>query len=154
VTPNVQLESLYQDVIMDHYRNPRGSGLRDPYDIEVHHVNPTCGDEVTLRVKVADGIVQDVSYDAEGCSISQASTSVLAEQVTGRPLAEALAMEAEFLRLMQGKGQIVPDDDMEELIGDGIALAGVARFPARIKCALLGWMAFKDSVVQAQGENR
>ncbi len=152
--PNVQLESLYQDVIMDHYRNPRGRGLREPFDVEVHHVNPTCGDEVTLRVKVADGVVQDVSYDAEGCSISQASTSVLAEQVVGQPVGEALAMEAEFLRLMQGKGQIVPDDDMEELIGDGIALAGVAKFPARIKCALLGWMAFKDSVAQAEGSSQ
>jgi nitrogen fixation NifU-like protein len=152
MTQNVQLESLYQDVIMDHYRHPRGSGLRDPFDVEVHHVNPTCGDEVTLRLKIVDGIVEDVSYDAEGCSISQASTSVLAEQVVGQPVGEALAMEAEFLRLMQGKGQIVPDDAMEELIGDGIALAGVSKFPARIKCALLGWMAFKDSVVQAQGE--
>ena len=146
----MNLESMYQDVIMDHYRHPRGAGLREPYDVQVHHVNPTCGDEVTLRLSVSDGVVRDVSYSAEGCSISQASTSVLAEQVVGRTVDEALAMEAEFLRLMQGKGQVEIDESVEDLIGDGIALAGVAKFPARVKCALLGWMAFKDSVVQTQ----
>jgi nitrogen fixation NifU-like protein len=147
----MNLESMYQDVIMDHYRHPRGSGLRDPFDVQVHHVNPTCGDEVTLRLKVVDGVVEDVSYTAEGCSISQASTSVLAEQVVGQKVDDALAMEAEFLRMMQGKGQVEGDED---LIGDGIALAGIAKFPARVKCALLGWMAFKDSVVQTQSQDK
>jgi nitrogen fixation NifU-like protein len=150
--PTPQLESLYQELILDHYKRPHHAGLRDPFDAEVHHVNPTCGDEVTLRVKVVDGVVQDVSYTAEGCSISQASTSVLAEQVVGASVEDALAMEAEFLRVMQGKGKVELDQSVEDLIGDGIALAGVAKFPARIKCALLGWMAFKDSVVQTQGE--
>jgi nitrogen fixation NifU-like protein len=145
------LENLYQDVIMDHYRNPRSKGLRDPYDVEVHHVNPTCGDEVTLRVRIADGVVQDVSYDAQGCSISQASTSVLAEQVIGVDLATAMVAEAEFLRMMQGKGHADVDED---ILGDGVALAGVARFPARIKCALLGWLAFKDAAVQATASQR
>jgi len=111
----------------------------------VHHVNPTCGDEVTLRVHVEDGIVSDVSYDALGCSISQASTSVMTDLVIGRPVAEGMVKQQEFLALMQGKGRIEPD---EEVLEDGIAFAGVAKFPARIKCALLGWMAWKDAVAQ------
>jgi nitrogen fixation NifU-like protein len=109
-------------------------------------VNPTCGDEVTLRVHVDDGTVSDVSYHAEGCSISQASASVLTDLVIGRPLDEALATHESFLALMQGKGQVEPDEDVLE---DGVAFAGVAKFPARIKCALLSWMAFKDAALQA-----
>jgi nitrogen fixation NifU-like protein len=146
----MDLDSLYQEIILDHYRNPHHAGLREPYEAEVHHVNPTCGDEVTLRVHIEGGgdalRVVDVSYDAEGCSISQASTSVLTDLVIGRPLGEALATHESFLELMQGKGQVVPDEDVLE---DGIAFAGVARFPARIKCALLSWMAFKDAALQA-----
>ena len=145
----MDLDALYQEIILDHYRNPHHAGLRDPYESEVHHVNPTCGDEVTLRVHLSpDGAVEDVSYDAEGCSISQASASVMSDLVIGRPLEEALATHAAFLELMQGKGQVEPDEDVLE---DGIAFAGVAKFPARIKCALLSWMAFKDAAAQAQG---
>ena len=97
----MRLDSLYQEIILDHYKHPHGRGLREPYDAEVHHVNPTCGDEVTLRVRVADGVVADVSYDGAGCSISQASTSVLTDLVVGKPVGEALAVQEEFLRLMQ-----------------------------------------------------
>ena len=139
-------ESLYQEIILDHYRHPHHKGLREPYDVEVHHVNPTCGDEVTLRVRVADGVVQDVSYDGAGCSISQASTSVLTDLVVGKPVADAVVVQEEFLRLMQSKGTLVPDEDVLE---DGIAFAGVSRYPARVKCALLGWMAWKDATAQA-----
>lgn len=143
----MDLDSLYQEIILDHYRHPHHAGLREPYEAEVHHVNPTCGDEVTLRVHLADdGSVADVSYDAEGCSISQASTSVMADLVIGRPLGEALRTHESFLTLMQGKGQVEPDEDVLE---DGIAFAGVAKFPARVKCALLSWMAFKDAALQA-----
>jgi nitrogen fixation NifU-like protein len=146
----MDLDSLYQEIILDHYRNPHHAGLREPFEAEVHHVNPTCGDEVTLRVHLdGDGAnprVTDVSYDAEGCSISQASASVLTDLVIGRPLADALATHESFLELMQGKGQVEPDEDVLE---DGIAFAGVAKFPARIKCALLSWMAFKDAALQA-----
>jgi nitrogen fixation NifU-like protein len=142
----MDLDSLYQEIILDHYRNPHHAGLREPYEAEVHHVNPTCGDEVTLRVHLSDGRVSDVSYDAEGCSISQASASVLTDLVIGQPLEEALAKHETFLALMQGKGQVEPDEDVLE---DGIAFAGVAKFPARIKCALLSWMAFKDAALQA-----
>jgi nitrogen fixation NifU-like protein len=139
-------ESLYQEIILDHYRNPHHKGLRDPFDVEVHHVNPTCGDEVTVRVKVVDGVVEDVSYDGQGCSISQASTSVMTDRVIGQKVDDALAKSEAFLTLMQSRGTLEPDEDLLE---DGIAFAGVSRYPARVKCALLGWMAWKDATAQA-----
>ena len=142
----MDLDSLYQEIILDHYRTPHNAGLREPFEAEVHHVNPTCGDEITLRVHVQDGpegaVVTDVSYDAEGCSISQASASVMTDLVIGQPVEKAFAAQAAFLELMQGRGSVEPD---EEVLEDGIAFAGVAKFPARIKCALLSWMAFKDA---------
>ena len=146
------LDSLYQEIILDHYKNPHHRGLREPYEAEVHHVNPTCGDEVTLRVHLtrssddpAQWRVEDVSYDAEGCSISQAATSVMTDLVIGRKVSEALEVHEEFLALMQGRGTVDPDEDVLE---DGIAFAGVAKFPARVKCALLSWMAWKDATSQ------
>ena len=144
-------ESMYQEIILDHYRNPHHKGLREPYEAEVHHVNPTCGDEVTVRVHVADGVVQDVSYDGVGCSISQASTSVMTDLVIGRPIEEALEKHEAFLTLMQSKGTLEPDEDVLE---DGIAFAGVSRYPARVKCALLGWMAWKDATAQAVAQEK
>ena len=142
----MQLESMYQEIILDHYRNPHHKGLREPYDAEVHHVNPTCGDEVTLRVKVAGGIVEDVSYEGSGCSISQASSSVMSDLVVGRPVEDAMKTADAFLELMQSKGQGEPDEDVLE---DAVAFAGVAKYPARVKCALLGWMAWKDATARA-----
>ena len=169
----MQLESMYQEIILDHYRHPHHSGLREPYDAQVQHVNPTCGDEVTLRVTLKDAggdpIIADVSYEALGCSISQASTSMLADMVIGKPVGEAMGISAEFLqlmqsrgggepvgeamdisaeflRLMQSRGEGEPDEDV---LGDAVAFEGVSRYPARIKCALLGWMAWKDATVQA-----
>lgn len=139
------LDALYQEIILDHYKNPHGKGLRAEHEAEVHHVNPTCGDEVTLRVHLEDGKVADVSYDALGCSISQASASVLYDLVVGKSVDEAMAVHQEFLTLMQGKGTVEPDEDVLE---DGIAFAGVAKFPARVKCALLSWMAWKDATAQ------
>ena len=141
-----ELDALYQEIILDHYKNPHHKGLRDPYEAEVHHVNPTCGDEITLRVHVRDGAIDDVSYDALGCSISQASASVMTDLVIGKTVDEAMALQDEFLALMQGKGTVVPDEDTLE---DGIAFAGVAKFPARVKCALLPWMAWKDAVARS-----
>jgi nitrogen fixation protein NifU and related proteins len=145
----VTVDALYQEIILDHYKNPHGAGLREPFDAEVHHVNPTCGDEVTLRVRVdgagEDAVGQDVSYDALGCSISQASVSVLSDLVVGKRVSEALGVHESFLELMQGRGTVEPD---EEVLEDGIAFAGVAKFPARVKCALLGWMAWKDATSQ------
>ncbi len=150
----MDLDSLYQEIILDHYKNPHHAGLRDPFEAEVHHVNPTCGDEVTLRVHVADAgdgpRVEDVSYDALGCSISQASASVMTDLVIGKQVDEAMAIHENFLTLMQGRGKVEPDEDVLE---DGIAFAGVAKFPARVKCALLGWMAWKDATAQALADS-
>jgi nitrogen fixation protein NifU and related proteins len=146
---SADLDALYQEIILDHYKNPRHPGLRDPYEAEVHHVNPTCGDEITLRVHLVDGLVADISYDAEGCSISQASASVLTELVIGKSVEEAMAIHEQFQTLMQGKGTVVPD---EEVLEDGVAFAGVAKFPARVKCALLSWMAWKDATARSLEE--
>ncbi|MEV5711483.1 Fe-S cluster assembly sulfur transfer protein SufU [Actinoallomurus sp. NPDC052274] len=142
----MQLESMYQEIILDHYRNPHHKGLREPYDAEVHHVNPTCGDEVTLRVRLDGDAVADVSYDAMGCSISQASASVMTDLIIGRPVKDAMVTGDEFLKLMQSRGQLEPDEDILE---DAVAFTGVSKYPARIKCALLAWMAWKDATAKA-----
>jgi nitrogen fixation NifU-like protein len=142
----MEVDALYQEIILDHYRNPHHKGLREPFQAEVHHVNPTCGDEVTLRVHVVDDVVADVSYDALGCSISQASTSVLTDLLIGKKVDDAMAVHQEFLTLMQSKGQGEPDEDVLE---DAVAFSGVSKYPSRIKCALLGWMAWKDAVTRA-----
>jgi nitrogen fixation NifU-like protein len=149
----MRLDQMYQEIILDHYKHPHGRGLREPYGSEVHHVNPTCGDEVTLRVSL-DGAgtgakVTDVSYEGQGCSISQASTSVLTDLVIGHTVEEAFGTMDAFVELMQGRGQVEPDEDVLE---DAIAFAGVAKYPARVKCALLGWMAFKDAVARVGQE--
>lgn len=147
----MDLEQMYQEVILDHYRRPHGKGLREPFDSEVHHVNPTCGDEITLRVRLAGDpggpTIDEVSFDGQGCSISQASASVMHDQVSGLALDEALATLDEFSTLMKSATESVEPN--EELLGDAIAFEGVAKYPARIKCALLGWMAFKDAALQA-----
>lgn len=147
----MQVDQLYQEIILDHYKHPHGRGLRDADDpaasvAEAHHVNPTCGDEVTVRVATDGAVLHDVSYDGYGCSISQASASVLHELLAGRPVAEVFAVHAAFVELMSGRGEVTPD---EEVLGDGVAFAGVARYPARVKCALLPWMAFKDAAARA-----
>lgn len=144
----MRLDQMYQDVILDHYKHPQNRGLREPFNAEVHHVNPTCGDEITLRVTLADDGTQvaDVSYDGQGCSISQAATSVLTEQVIGQPVGDALATVAAFNEMITSRGTVEGDEDV---IGDGVAFAGVSKYPARVKCALLGWMAFKDALAQA-----
>jgi nitrogen fixation NifU-like protein len=148
MSTDVSTESMYQEIILDHYKHPHHRGLRDPYDAEVRHLNPTCGDEITLRVRLDGEKVADVSYEGEGCSISQASASVLADLVIGRSLPEASAAYDAFLTLMQSKGQVEPDEDVLE---DAVAFAGVSKYPARVKCALLAWMAWRDAVAQADG---
>jgi nitrogen fixation NifU-like protein len=124
--------------------------LREPYDAQVHHVNPTCGDEVTLRVTLKDAAgepaLADISYDALGCSISQASASVMTDLIIGKPVREAMEASDAFTALMHTRGQGEPDEDA---LGDAVAFAGVAKYPARIKCALLGWMAWKDATARA-----
>ena len=146
---SVPLDSMYRDIILDHYKHPQHRGLPDDFDAEIHHVNPTCGDEVTLRVRVVDGTVKDLGWVGEGCSISQASTSVMSELVVGRPIDEALELQEKFLHLMQSQGQAeLSDEDADEL-DDAVAFEGVSKYPARVKCALLGWMAMKGAVADA-----
>jgi nitrogen fixation NifU-like protein len=146
----MQLDSLYQEIILDHYRSPHHAGLAEPYDVEVHHVNPSCGDEVTLRVELDGGTVTAVTHESLGCSISQAATSVMSDLVIGKPVAEGMATYEKFLELMQGRGKAVElDSEDAEVLEDGIAFAGVAQFPARIKCALLGWSAWRDATARA-----
>ncbi len=146
----MKLESMYQEIILDHYRTPHHKGLREPFDAEVHHVNPTCGDEVTLRVKMDGTVVSDVSYDSLGCSISQASVSVMTDLVVGKDLAEATKAYDAFLTLMRTKGDTdAVVAEQEDVLEDAVAFEGVSKYPARIKCALLGWMAWKDATAQA-----
>lgn len=142
----MQPDSMYQEIILDHYRHPHNRGLREPFDAEVRHVNSTCGDEVTLRVRVTGGVVEDVSYETVGCSISQASASVLTDLLIGKTVEEALGVHERFRTLMQSKGEGVPDNDVLE---DAVAFAGVSKYPLRVKCALLSWMAWKEATAQA-----
>ncbi|HJE51988.1 MAG TPA: SUF system NifU family Fe-S cluster assembly protein [Tessaracoccus flavescens] len=145
----MNIDELYQTIILDHYREKHHSGLRNPYDTEVHHVNPSCGDELTLRVHLDGDTVSDISYEAEGCSISQASTSVMTDLLIGNSVDHAMELHDQFLEMMQSQGKIEPD---EEVFEDAIAFAGVSKFPARVKCALLGWSALRDAALQAQAK--
>jgi nitrogen fixation NifU-like protein len=143
----MELDALYQDVILDHYKNPQNKRLKPDYDAQVHHINPSCGDEITLNLTLAGDVVESISWDGVGCSISQASVSIMSDLLVGKKIDEAQKIENEFLLLMQSKGSIAGNSDVLE---DAVALSGVSKYPARIKCALLGWMAYKDAVVQAQ----
>jgi nitrogen fixation protein NifU and related proteins len=150
----MQLQSMYQDIILDHYRNPHGRGLRDPFDAEVHHVNPTCGDEVTLRVHLetnaaGESTLSDVSYEGMGCSISQASVSAMYDLVIGKSVPEALTTGEHFMTLMQSKGDPAVAEKLEDELEDAVAFAGVSKYPARVKCALMSWMALKDASARA-----
>ena len=143
----MQFDVLYQEIILDHYKRPHGRGLREPYQGEAHHVNPTCGDEVDVRVHLDGGVIDDLSHDGLGCSISQAAASVMYDVVNGRSVDDALKRTEAFTAMVSGRDAAEPD---EELLEDGVAFAGVAKYPARVKCALLPWMAFKEALVNAQ----
>ena len=143
----MELNSLYQEVILDHYKHPHHKGLQSG-DIQVHHINPSCGDEITLSLKLDGNLVKSLSWDGAGCSISQASVSIMSDLLIGKDVAQANSILDSFLGMMQSKGS---DEGDEEVLEDGVALAGVSKYPARIKCALLGWMAYKDAVNQLQG---
>jgi nitrogen fixation NifU-like protein len=145
-----ELDSLYQDIILDHAKRRLNAGLREPFEAEVHHVNPTCGDEVTLRLHLDGDVVRDISYDNQGCSISSASASVMSDLLIGKTVSETEPIRDAFLEMMRGKGQVEPDEDVLE---DAIAFAGAAKLTARIKCALLSWMAFQDALVRAQEDS-
>ncbi len=146
---SLSMDSMYQQIILDHYKNPQHRGDIEPFDAEVHHVNPTCGDEVTLRVRVADGEIAELGWVGEGCSISQASTSVMSDLVVGTPVDEALHLQEKFLELMQSQGHSTLSEDDAEALDDAVAFEGVSKYPARVKCALLGWMAMKSAVAAA-----
>jgi nitrogen fixation NifU-like protein len=145
----MQLDSLYQEVILDHYKRPQHKGLAATYDAQVHHVNPSCGDEITLNVTLDGDKIAAITWDGVGCSISQASVSILSDLLLRKSIIDADLVLNNFTELMQSKGTMVGDD---EILEDAVAMAGVSKFPARIKCALLGWMAYKDAVVQAQAK--
>jgi nitrogen fixation NifU-like protein len=145
----MKLENMYQEIILDHYKHPHGKGLAEQFDAEVHHVNPTCGDEITLRVsRGADGKIA-VSYDNMGCSISQASASIMFDQMNNLDFENGDIAVEHLVAMLQ---RSVEAD--EDILGDGIALAGVAQYPARVKCALLAWMAWKDAAIQAGAEGQ
>ncbi len=140
----MDLNSLYQEVILDHYKRPHHKGLKSG-DIQVHHLNPSCGDEVTLSLRMDGDKVAELTWDGQGCSISQASISIMSDLMIGKSKDEATRLLDAFTEMMQSKGQ---DQGDENLLEDGVALAGVSKYPARIKCALLGWMAYKDAASQ------
>jgi nitrogen fixation NifU-like protein len=151
------MEQLYQQLILDHAKHPAHRGAQEQYDVEVHHVNPTCGDEVTLRVRLDAGetgapVIGELTWSGQGCSISQASASVMSQAVSGRTVEDAMLLSGDFRELMDSRG-VLPGkfegDDLDDALEDAVAFVGVARYPARIKCALLGWAAMKDAVAQA-----
>ena len=146
------LEQLYQQVILDHSRERHGAGELDPYDAESFQVNPTCGDQVTLRVRLAHGEggprLDAVGWVGQGCSISQASLSVLTDLVEGRTIHEVDTLNETFRELMHSRGAELTEEKQDSL-GDASAFTGVAKYPARIKCALLGWMALRDALAHA-----
>ena len=146
---NVELDSLYQEVILDHYKHPQHKGLSPTFDAQVHHVNTSCGDEITLNIILEDDRISSLTWDGQGCSISQASVSMMSDLLTGKSLEEATVVVNSFSQLMASKGTSTGDP---EILEDAVSFAGVSKFPGRVKCALLGWMAFKDVAIQAQAE--
>ena len=146
------LDSLYQQIILDHSKARHGSGLggfMTPAGSNVgesHQVNPTCGDEITLRVAVADGTVEQICWDGDGCAISMASASVLSELGEGTDVAELRVVIERFRELLRSRGTIEPDEDV---LGDAAAFAGVSKYPARVKCAMLAWVAAEQALAEA-----
>lgn len=142
----MELDSLYQEVILEHYKRPLNKALLPNPTVQVHHVNTSCGDEITLNINFIDDCVQDISWEGVGCSISQASTSIVSDLLQGKSSSQALQIIERFQTMLQSKGADAGDEDILE---DGVAFAGVSKFPARVKCALLGWMAAKDAITQS-----
>ena len=142
----MDLSGLYQEIILDHYKHPRGKSPLDSPLASAHHVNPTCGDEVTVEVAADERGHLLIGYDGQGCSISQASASVMAELLEGASIEDSIAVREAFVAMMHSHGNHEPDEDV---IGDGVAFVGVAKYPARVKCALLPWMALQDAEIKA-----
>lgn len=142
----MNLDNLYQEVILDHYKNPLNKRLSERFDVQVHHINPSCGDEITLNLALDGQMIKEITWDGVGCSISQASISIASDLLMSKSLSAADSISEQFIELMQSKGKKTGD---EAVLEDAVALAGVSQYPARIKCALLGWMAIKDATLQA-----
>ena len=147
----MNLTAMYSELIFEHDKRPQNAGLREPFDSEVHHVNPTCGDEITLRLKLDgegdDATVADVSYDATGCSMSRASVSIMSDLFIGEKLSEVQEIWDHFDHVMHQRGK---EEGDEEVIGDGVALVGAAKFPGRVKCVLMPWKAYQAAFAEAQ----
>ena len=144
----MQLEQMYQEIILDHYRTPHDAGLREPFDAESFQINPTCGDEITLRVRLEDGHRRRrLLRDARAARSARRRRRCSPTSSSASPWTDSLTVLRAFQEMAQGRGQVEPDEDV---LGDGVAFAGVARYPARVKCALLGWMAFKDALVRSE----
>jgi nitrogen fixation NifU-like protein len=145
----MQLDSLYQEVILDHYKHPQHKGLSSTFSAQVHHVNTSCGDEITLNINLEGVLINELTWDGQGCSISQASVSMMTDLLMGKSLEESAVIVKSFSDLMASKGT---SDGDPLVLEDAVVFAGVSKFPGRVKCALLGWMAFKDAAIQAQGK--
>ncbi|NMX03402.1 Fe-S cluster assembly sulfur transfer protein SufU [Mobiluncus mulieris] len=144
-----ELESLYQQLILEQSKARYGAGTLPGWGASSHQVNPTCGDEVTLQVEIADGKLKNLVWDGSGCSISQASLSMMYQLVAGKDLDTVVDLEADFSTMMHSRGQEV-DDDLLDRLGDASSLQGVSRYVNRVKCALLGWMALKEAIAKAE----
>ncbi|CAB4818783.1 MAG: SUF system NifU family Fe-S cluster assembly protein [Actinobacteria bacterium] len=145
----MELDSLYQEVILDHYKHPQHKGLSSSYSAQVSHVNTSCGDEIILNINLEGDLISELTWDGQGCSISQASVSMMTDLLTGKSLEQAAVIVKSFSELMASKGTSAGDPLVLE---DAVVFAGVSKFPGRVKCSLLGWMAFKDAAIQAQAK--
>ena len=144
----MNLNTLYSELIFEHDKHPKHTGLREPFDADVHHVNPVCGDEIQLRLKLSEdgATVEDISYEAAGCAMSRASASMMADLFIGEPVSDIEEMTAHFDEVLHSRGKVEAE---EEIIGDAVALAGAAKFPNRVKCVLMSWKAFQAAYAEA-----
>jgi nitrogen fixation NifU-like protein len=140
----MSLDDLYKEVILDHYKSPRNKGPLPDSTVSLHKNNPLCGDEITIHARIGDGTVSEIAFEGQGCSISQASASMLTEAVRGKPVGEAADVADQFRSMMEGK--VDPDEDT---FGDLMALKGVVKYPVRIKCAVLGWDVLQEALGEA-----
>lgn len=145
----MELDSLYQEVILDHYKHPQHKGLSPTFSAQVSHVNTSCGDEIILNIILENNVITSLTWEGQGCSISQASVSMMTDLLTGKSLEESETIVKSFSELMASKGTSAGDP---EILEDAVVFAGVSKFPGRVKCSLLGWMAFKDASIQAQAQ--
>lgn len=149
----MNVTAMYSELIFEHDKRPQNAGLREPFESEVHHVNPSCGDEITLRIHLSgdadNPTIADISYDATGCSMSRASASIMTDLLIGETLESATRTFDHFDFVMHQRGKETGD---EEIIGDGIALVGAAKFPGRVKCVLMPWKAYQAALIEAHGK--